>query len=166
MKANRIIQALTISLFFLLVVPAFAGEQYNNKRALNNISSVKTYFDVNVGEPNKLVTRLKLINTTWEQLQEAGIRPEFVVGFRGKASRFVTKGKDYVFEEEIAAKEEVHNLLRALHKRGVPMEQCQIALGFQYVEPEDIVSEVQVVQNGYISMIAYQMKGFAQVPMD
>ncbi|MCF8055683.1 MAG: hypothetical protein K9K37_03475 [Desulfocapsa sp.] len=166
MKQNRIILALTISLVFSLAVYAFAEEKYNNRRALNNVSTAKTYFDVNVGTAKKLVVRLKLIDTTYEQLVAAGVRPEFVVGFRGKASNFVTKGNDYVFKEDLAAKKEVHDWVRRLQKRGIPMEQCLIALGFHYVAPEDILPEIEVVQNGYVSMIAYQAKGFSQVPMD
>jgi uncharacterized protein len=165
MKKNRTILALTIFLFLYLPVAAFTDE-YANRRALNNISTAKTYFDVNMGIAKKLVTRLKLIDTTYEQLQAAGVRPEFVVGFRGKASRFVTKGNDYVFDEDLEEKKKVHTLVKRLQERGIPMEQCLIATGFQNVAPEDILPEIELVQNGYVSMIGYQVKGFAQVPMD
>ena len=126
----------------------------------------KTYFDVNMGKPEKLVTRLKLIDVTYDQLSAAGAHPEFVIGFRGKASRFVTRGNDYVFEEDIAVKKEVYAWIKRFKERGIPMEQCLIAAGFQNVDPKDILPEIEVVQNGYVSMIGYQVKGYAQVPMD
>ena len=165
MKQKRTILALMIFFFLFSTISTFSDE-YANKRALNNISTAKTYFDVNMGIAKKLVTRLKLIDTTYEQLTAAGVRPEFVVGFRGKATRFVTKGNDYVLEEDFAEKKKVHILVKRLQERGIPMEQCLIAAGFQYVAPEDILPEIELVQNGYISMIGYQIKGFAQVPMD
>ncbi len=165
MKQKRTILTLMIFIFLCSTITAFS-EGYANKRALKNISTAKTYFDVNIGIAKKLVTRLKLIETTYEQLTAAGVRPEFVVGFRGKASRFVTRGDDYVPDEELAEKKEVYALIKRLKKRGIPMEQCLIAAGFQFVDPEDILSEIELVQNGYVSMIGYQTKGFAQVPMD
>jgi len=165
MKQNITIPALTISFVLCLAIFAFADE-YDNRRALHDISKTKTYFDVNMGIPEKLVTRLKLIDVTYDQLSAAGAHPEFVIGFRGKASRFVTKGNDYVFEEDIAAKKEVYAWIKRFKERGILMEQCLIAAGFQNVDPKDILPEIEVVQNGYVSMIGYQVKGYAQVPMD
>ena len=165
MQQNITIPALTISFVLCLAIPAFADE-YDNRRALQNISTAKTYFDVNMGISEKLVIRLKLIDATYDQLSAAGVHPEFVIGFRGKASRFVTKGKDYVFEEDLAAKKKVHAWVKRFKERGIPMEQCLIAAGFDDVDPKDILPEIELVQNGYVSMIGYQIKGFAQVPMD
>jgi len=165
MKQNITTLTLTIFLVFCSTISAFA-DGYNNRRALNDITTTKTYFDVNIGKSEKLVTRLKLINTTYDQLRAAGVSPEFVVGFRGKASRFVTRGKDYVFEEDRAAKREIHAWIKRFKERGIPMEQCLIAAGFHDVDPKDILPEIELVQNGYVSMIGYQTKGFAQIPMD
>jgi hypothetical protein len=36
----------------------------------------------------KLVTRLKPIDATYDQLSAAGAHPVLVIGFRGKASRY------------------------------------------------------------------------------
>jgi hypothetical protein len=93
MKKNIIVSALTISLVLCLAIFAFADE-YENRRALHNISKAKTYFDVNMGIPGKLVTILKLINATYDQLSAAGAHPIFIIGFSGDASRFVTRGND------------------------------------------------------------------------
>jgi intracellular sulfur oxidation DsrE/DsrF family protein len=151
--------------FFYTTVPVFADE-YANKRALADIKAVSVYYDVNMGIPAKLKTRLKLIDKTYDQLVEAGVRPEFVVGFRGKASYFVTKGNDYVLEEDLGIKREVQQLVTAFKAKGIVMEQCQIAAQLHHIEYTDFLPEVEVVQNGYISMIGYQAKGYSQVPMD
>jgi intracellular sulfur oxidation DsrE/DsrF family protein len=143
----------------------FAGE-YANKRALANIDSVRVYYDVNMGIPAKLQMRLTLIDKTYDQLVAAGVKPEFVVGFRGKASYFVTKGNDYVLEEDLAIKKRVHQWIKAFKEKGIVTEQCQIAAELHDIDPEDFLPEIEVVQNGYISMIGYQAKGYSQVPMD
>jgi uncharacterized protein len=145
--------------------PAVA-EEFANKRALANMSAVMAYYDVNVGVPAKLVTRLRLIAKTYDQLVSAGVTPGFIVGFRGKASYFVTKGDDYVFDEDLPAKKKVLKWIQALKARGIVMEQCRIAASLHDIDPKDILPEIEVVQNGYISMIGYQAKGYSQIPMD
>ena len=153
---------------YIIFVLSYAesAEMYDNKRALAHITTARVYYDVNIGLPTKLVTRLSLIDKTYEQLVGAGVAPEFVVGFRGKASYFVTRGDDYVFAEDVEAKRKVLKWIQTLKARGVTMEQCLIAASLQKVDPQDILPEIEIVQNGYISMIGYQAKGYSQIPMD
>lgn len=165
MKLKKSIPLMIAMALLLPFVLATAGE-YSNTRALFKISSVKVYYDVNIGIADKLTTRLMLIDKTYNQLVKAGVQSEFVVGFRGKATSFVTKGDDYVFEEELTAKRKVHEWVRSFKSRGIIVEQCLIAAGLQRIDPEDFLPEIEIVENGYISMIGYQAKGYSQVPMD
>ncbi|MBC8316450.1 MAG: sulfur reduction protein DsrE, partial [Desulfobulbaceae bacterium] len=64
------------------------------------------------------------------------------------------------------AKKKVHEWVRSYKARGIVVEQCLIAAGLQRIAPEDFIPEIDVVENGYISMIGYQAKGYSQVPMD
>ncbi len=153
-----------VGITFLLTPIITSAEQYD--KALRGVSTAKVYFDVNIGAAKKLVTRLMLIDKTYTQLIESGVKPEFIVGFRGKASRFATKGKHYVFEEDIKSKQKVHDWIKHLSDKGISVEQCKIAAGFQEIAQEDFLAEVKLVQNGYLSMIGYQTKGYAQIPMD
>lgn len=154
-------------LILLSLAPAFA-EEYKNTRALGDLSAVKAYFDVSIGVPGKLVYRFKFIDETYDQLVKAGIKPEFIVGFRSAASNYVTKGsEDYVYDdEEIAAKKKVHEWVRRLKKKGIIMEQCMLAAKMHEIDPKDFLPEIELVKNGYVSMIGYQAKGYAQVNMD
>lgn len=150
---------------FLLATPA-AGNAQQPNRALKGVSSVKVYYDVNVGKGKKLATRLMLINKTFSQLEDAGVQSQFIVGFRGKASRFMTKGSHYVLEEDVPNKKQVHSLAIQLIKKGIRLEQCRIAADLQAINPNDFLPGITVIQNGYISMIGYQTKGFVMIPMD
>jgi hypothetical protein len=51
-----------------------------------NTREARVYFDVSLGEPEKLVLRLGLIEKTREDLIAAGLTPRIVVGIRGKAA--------------------------------------------------------------------------------
>ena len=126
--------------------------------ALQGTSHAKAYFDVNIGIPEKLDTRLMLIEKTYSQLLAAGIKPDFVIGFRGKASDFVTKGDDYVFEEDLPVKNKIAERIGRLKKMGMTIEQCRIAAGLRGIDPADFLEEITLIENGYISMIG----GFGQ----
>ncbi len=165
MKTIITILSLTISLIFLSAATGFA-DKYDNKRALQNVSAGKVYFDVNIGAGMKLAMRLKLIDATYNQLVSSNVQPDIVIGFRGKATRFVTKGTSYVFEEDLPVKKEIQTWIKHFKQLGIPMEQCLIAVELQKVDPNDILPEIPLVKNGYVSMIGYQVKGYAQVPMD
>lgn len=57
-------------------------------------------------------------------------------------------------------------LLDELAARGLLIEQCGIALGRQGVRREDLLPLVTVIQNSFVTIIDYQLKGYAYVPID
>lgn len=143
-----------------------AVEKYNNDKALAGVRETHVYFDVNVGEPAKLLTRLHLIDVTYNQLVAAGIAPHFVIGIRGKASNFFTKDDEYVLNEDLDAKKKIAGMVDRFRKQKFQIEQCNIAAEMQNIASTDFLPEIEVVANGYISMIGYQTRGYAFVPMD
>jgi len=69
----------------LILAPAMAfAAQFNNEKALKGLSSVKIVCDVNVGDPDLLLTRMYFLDETYSQLLDAGVTPTIVVAFREK----------------------------------------------------------------------------------
>lgn len=135
-------------------------------RSISGLSTAKAYFDLKVGNPAKLLMRLKQIDETYNQIADNDVKPEFVIGIRGKASYFVTKGSDYVFEDEVEAKKTVHKKIKEFRDRGMLVEQCRVAAELHEIDPQDFIKNIDVVPNGYVSIIGYQAKGYSFVPMD
>ena len=157
----------TAILLAMLLLPVIAfADQFTDANALKGLTTVKVIGDVNVGDPKLLLRRLELIDETYTQLIDAGIQPYFVVAFRGPATRYVTKGPGYVASEHYAIKKEIQGWIAQFHENGFSLEQCAIAARGQNVATNDILSQITVVQNGYISIVAYQNKGYALLPMD
>jgi len=154
-----------ITWFTLVALPGQAAE-YNNEQALRGVKDGKAYFDVNVGKPGKLLARLQAIYQTYNQFEDSGVTPDFVIGFRGGASKFVTRGDAYVQKKELPDKEKVRSWIEQFQELGVTMEQCWIADSALRIDPKDVLPEIKVIANGYVSLIAYQVKGYALVPMD
>lgn len=163
---TRTLIVLWLPVFLFFSFGIAQSKEYAQSQSLTGLTAVKIYFDVNVGIQKNLLLRLSLVEKTLLQLKEAGVKPEVVIAFRGKASKFVTNGKWYVEKEEQEAKDKVHKWLETFAKQGIHMEQCLIAADLHGIAPEDVRTELVVTQNGYISMIAYQNRGFAIIPMD
>jgi intracellular sulfur oxidation DsrE/DsrF family protein len=154
-------------LIAILLIPVMTfANQLNDANALRGLKTVKVVCDVNVGNPKLLLRRLELIDETYTQLIDAGIQPTFIVAFRGPASKYVTRGNGYVSPENLATKKEIQGWIAQFHENGFSLEQCAIAARAQKVTYGDVLPQITVVQNGYISIVAYQNKGYALLPMD
>ena len=161
----KVLFPLTLLLLLIALTPAYSAD-LKNTDALNGLTEAKVVFDINLGHPAPLLLRLSFIEKTYNQLKSFGTTPVFVLAFRGGASRFVTKGDSYLPAEDLADKRKVEAWIDTFSNRGIALEQCALAAELQKIDTGDFLPQVTVVANGYISMIGYQNKGYAFVPMD
>lgn len=162
-------KTMCVAIIFLVALFArsgFSAETYNNSKALTGVKGAQVYFDVNVGEPEKLLTRLQLIESTYSQLVASGLSPRIVVGVRGKASNFFTRDGGYVLDADVPVKKKIATRIEQFKAQGFQLEQCAIAAGMQNIPVAEFLPQLEVVTNGYVSMIGYQSQGYAFVPMD
>jgi len=160
---------LILTSILLLATVSSADSQdttFSNDKALQGLKETKAFFDVTVGNPKLLLVRLKLVEKTHSQLVTAGVSPAFIIGVRGKASRFFTKGTGYVLESDLPEKAQIAAQVKKLKALNIGIEQCSIAAGFEDIDLSDFLPEVELVANGYVSMIGYHSKGYGLVPMD
>jgi uncharacterized protein len=101
--------------------------QLNNKKALKGLSSIKMVCDVNVEDPDLLLTRMYFLDTTYSQLLDFGVKPIIVVAFRGKASLFITKNDKYIKAEHRRQRLEMKAWLEHFSELGFTIEQCYLA---------------------------------------
>jgi uncharacterized protein len=159
-------KSLALLIAILLVPVTTLANQLTDANALKGLKAVKVVCDVNVGDPKLLLRRMELIDDTYTQLIDAGIQPTFIVAFRGPATRYVTRGTGYVSPDHHAIKKEIQGWIEQFQENGFSLELCAIAARGQKVLYDDVLPQITVVQNGYISIVAYQTKGYALLPMD
>lgn len=157
---------LSIFLFLLLLPALLYAAAPDNSRALSGLKSAGVIFDVNTGHPSRLLLRLNLVEETVVGLTNEGVVPDVVVAFRGGATFFMTRGNKYIPVDDQQIKQEIQTQVRRLKKLGYRVEQCAVAVRLLKVDPKDIIDDVPLVGNGYISMIGYQNRGYAFIPMD
>ena len=145
------------------VLNAHAVELYNDN-ALAGVTNTNAVFDISPGG-KRLLGQLNVIHKTFDQLQNFGHKPKFVLAFRGGATKFLTKEDKYVPKEELAIKKKVQQKLEELKDLGATMELCGIAAKGNRVDLEGFLPGIEVVANGYISVIGYQSQGYNLVPI-
>jgi len=156
---------LTIFLVFFIVPQVASSQQQDTTGALDNLSGLKAYFDIKADSAAKIEKRLVWINDMYEQMSQKGIKASFIIGFRSQASFFVIRQDEDIDEEDIPAKRKIEKWLKHFAVLGIPIEQCGLSAELYDIEPQDFLPEITVIKNGYMSMIKYQNKGYAFVPM-
>ena len=139
--------------------PDSAGPQSGSSREM------KVAFDITDGNPQVLITKLTVIELTRKQLVDSGITPRMVLAFRGDASYYTQTNLSMVKEADRADALAIAAKLRELRKaNGVEaLEQCNVPLASRKLKPTDVMQEVKLVPNGWISLVEYQRKGYGYI---
>lgn len=154
-------------LLFILLTLAFITPAYAaTPDSLQGLNEAKFVVDLNQGDAKKLRLRLSLILETIKNIEEHGVKADVVVAVRGGASKFMLMTDAMVAYEEANIKAEIFELTSQLHKKGVKLEQCAVALRLLKIDPKEVHPRFEVVENGYVSLIGYQNKGYALLPME
>jgi uncharacterized protein len=126
---------------------------------------MKIAFDITDGNTQALITKLTVIDLTRKQLIESGVTPKLVLAFRGDASYYTQTNLALVKDTDRADALKIAAQLRALRKAsGVEaLEQCNVPLAARKLKPADVMQEVKLVPNGWISLVAYQQQGYAYI---
>lgn len=143
-----------------------ANKAPDNKDALKGLTSSKAIFDITTANPKKLAFYLKLVKQTAESMHAAGVKTDFILAFRGPATYFVTSDTKHVKVEDMPVAYKIKDEITALsHEPGVKLTQCSVAAHVLHVDPATIYPGVKVIGNSWVSLIAYENKGYALVPV-
>ena len=154
---------LTASLAF--GATSLRAEPADDKAALAGIKEVKVAFDVTEGDAKGLLNRISVIDETRVSLLRQGVTPNFVIAFRGPATKLVQKDMDKVKPEdrEVAAKIAAKIAEMSKAQGVASIEQCSVAIRQQETRAENVLPEIKVIGNSWISLMAYQSRGYAYI---
>ncbi len=156
--------AAAIALLAVAITQAYAASP-NDHAALSGLSEVKVAFDVTNGDGKALLKDLEVIDETRQSLIKQGVKPHFVIAFRGPATKLVQKDKSQIKAEDREYAAKIAEKINALHSAdGVTsIEQCSVAVRLGGTKTEDVDPGVKVVGNGWISIMAYEAKGYGYI---
>jgi hypothetical protein len=154
----------TIALLAFTLFPTGARAA-DDSAALAGLKEGKIAFDIHEGNPKLLLARLDVIDETRQSLIQQGVKPHFILAFRGPATKLVQTDQEKIKPEdrELAAKvaARIKEMSKAPGVEG--FEQCAVASRTQQTRTELVLPEIRVVGNGFISLMAYQSRGYAYI---
>jgi intracellular sulfur oxidation DsrE/DsrF family protein len=168
MKAQRsLIVSLFHILFILLLINSAHAGKPNDADALEGIETGKVIWDVTLSKPSRLLFVMKVIDETYQDLVKQDVTPDMVFTFHGRVLNLLSSQPLELDLDEEVALEELLALIQTLSKKpGVKMESCSVASRILGIDNSTIISAVKPVGNTFVSMIGYQQKGYALIPIN
>jgi len=143
----------------------FAAPPASEQGAQDGLRELKVAFDIQEGDGQRLLNRLTLIDETRQSLASQGIAPHFVLAFRGPATRLVQTDAQKIRPEDRQVAAVIATKLDEMRDSpGVDaIEVCAIAIRGQGTRAENVIPAVRIVGNTWISLAAYQARGYAYI---
>lgn len=165
MYFNPLRSTIFATLFALFFALGATAAELDDRHALNGVKTGKALFDIATGNPNAIVTTLDVIGETIDGLEHHGVEPKIVVAFRGPAVRFLTSNSNHIPPEHAATAMELSVRIEQLAVRGVRIEACGITTRMMKIDNATLIKGVHPVANTFNSLIGYQAKGYALIPI-
>lgn len=156
--------AAAIAILAVAIAPA-RSQTADDKAALAGLSEVKIAFDLQNGDAKALLRQLEVIDETRQSLIKQGVKPDFVITFRGPATKLVQKDQNQIKAEDREIAANIAKKIDALRAAdGVAgIEQCGVAVRLAGTKEADVIPGIKLVGNGWISLAAYQAKGYGYI---
>ena len=148
-----------------LAAPCVMAQTFDDKAALAGLTEVKVAFDITTGDGKGLLSRLNVIDETRQSLIKQGVKPNFVLAFRGPATKLVQTDIEKVKPEDRTELSKIASKIQEMSAaQGIQsLEQCSVAIRQQGTAADKVLPPIKVVGNSWISLLAYQTKGFAYI---
>jgi len=157
-----VVLAMLLTGAFLL---SFGIAHSQSNQSISDLNQLKTVIDFRTGNPDKALVYLTLIGDTFKDhdIQELTARPNFEVIFGGESVKLFAKEVKGYSPQEQKTITVLKNKISSLAKDGIKFEYCIYGGKLFGVEPGNVPG-MQVVANGWVSLIGYQASGYSVVP--
>lgn len=159
---NSIVLLSVAILFTLGVVPVFASGYAS---AFNGITSYNAVYQFTSGDPGVANRVFWAVKNSYEDtaVRDLGLKPNIVVVFHGPVVNLLSTNLA-IFPDEVRNEvEQFQATIREMKEDGVTFEVCLYAVKMAGVDETTILPEIDSVDNGFVSVIGYQMQGYAVV---
>lgn len=163
-KSIKFIISLFIAVGFILgVVGNTYGETYD---ALKGVDSIKAIVDFRVASAKVAAIHLDLLHKTYKDksLTAVDSNPDFVIVFMGPGVKLISSNREGISDEDGKHMDDIAGIIKNMKKDGIKLEVCIAAVELLGVDKASILPEIIKVQNGWISSIGYQHRGYALIP--
>ncbi len=126
----------------------------------------KSVFLIDFLGPKKNGFSLKIIEGTHNNLVKQGVKSDMVLVFIGKTVQHLSAHPGDDLEREYGDElVSIQNSIQEFSKLGVRMEVCAVAAKVFNVDNKTIPKQMNIVGDGFISLIGWQTQGCKLVPI-
>jgi len=136
---------------------------YDN--ALHGVKEYRAIYEVSQGNPKVANLVFWAIRNSYQvpEVEKLDNPPAIAIVFHGPAVKLISSDRKFFNDAEWQEVQKFQQTLREMKKEGVKLEVCQYAAKVLGVDKETIIPAVDQVGNGFVSVIGYQMQGYAVV---
>ncbi len=157
----RYLSAIFVFGLFILVSTPVQAMEY---KSLEGLKGLDTVFDYGNGSPEEALVVFPAIREVYQAKSVTSLpNPSAnVIVFHNHAVKFLTtdRTKD---KDKNKTLDQVAEMIRQFKKDGVRMVVCMYAVKVFGINPETILPEIEKVPNGFVSVSAYQAKGYSLI---
>ncbi len=152
--------------WLLLAGIGVQAAEINDANALRGVKEGKGVFLLDIGNPKKLLLYLEVIAGTHAGMRDQGVRPDFIGVFIGPSVKFLTQRPSDELEMEYEAElERIAAAVARLKALGMRLEVCAVATRVFGIDNQTLLPELELVADGFVSLIGYQTQGYHLVPI-
>ena len=158
---------ISVLLLFLSAHLVLADTQtIDDRAALADMKSGKGVFLVDIGDAKKLNFYLEVIQGTHKGMVSQGVQPDFVLVYIGPSVKYLTTSPSEDAEQAAGGVLlDIESNVAKLASLGVRQEICAVATRVFNIDNETLVPGLDLVGDGFISLIGYQAQGYHLVPV-
>ncbi|MFO7767328.1 MAG: DsrE family protein [Pelovirga sp.] len=159
---NSIAALAVVILFTFGITPVFASGYAS---AFNGITTYNAVYQFTSGDPGVANRVFWAVKNSYEDttVRDLGLKPNIVVVFHGPVVNLLSTNLA-IFPDEVRGNvEQFQATIRQMKQDGVKFEVCLYAVKMAGVDEQTILPEIDPVDNGFVSVIGYQMQGYAVV---
>lgn len=167
MKRIKMLHVFSLLLFVFFGLYSVGTGLAGEYAALDGVKDIKIVFDVRGKNIKPIALQIDLIHKTYHDanIRAASERPKVAVVFGGHAVKLISDKRKGYNDEEKMLLDLVNGKLAEMTKDGIRLEVCLFAANVHGVDPETIPAHINRVENGWISSVGYQTKGYSLVPV-
>ena len=154
-------------LFAAVVLGLFASASWaaGYGSALKGVTGFDAVYEVSQGNPAVANVVFWAVKNSYETAEVKALPKgsNVAVVLHGPAVKLISSNKGAFSDAEWVEVQKFQDTLRQMKKDGVTLEVCDYAVKVMGVDLATIIPEVDHVANGFVSVVGYQMQGYAVV---
>lgn len=137
-------------------------------RSLDGVTGLDVAFDFRLTDPKTAALFLQLIHETWLDQDVSGMEEpaNFVVIVNGGAVRLIAEDQPDYSPEDLEFIAEIAVRIANMAKDGIRFEGCLKAAELFGVDHDRFVSDIEKINNAWISIAGYQAQHYASLPIN